>query len=192
MPLTVLGVDSSLTGTGLARIHITARRPTDPLAVLTPDEVLVATVGNKKVKLKTRREYSRRITTVVDQVDAAMEGVDVIMMEELAYGAKGATAFVLTWIWGRIIDCAERRDIPIGFVNLSQIKKYATGNGAADKSQVVARMVRLFPEVDVSNDNEADALTAGLIACRASGYPCDHPTVAKEDVMNKLGGFERA
>lgn len=181
----VLGIDSSLTGCGLARIDVTLP-PESEIHSTTADEILVTTLKAPGPKLKTRREYSRRISHVVDQVDAAMEGVDLIMMEELAYGAKGSTAFVLPWIWGRIIDCAEARDIAIGFANVSQLKKYATGNGNAGKDMVLAAMIRNFPEVNVTNDNESDALCLGLIGCRGAGFPIDHPTVKKEEVMRGL------
>lgn len=186
----ILGIDSSLTGCGLARIDVT-RPPTDDLARTVADEILVTTIKAPGPKLKTRREYSRRIGHVVDSVDAAMEGVDLILMEELAYGAKGATAFVLPWLWGRIIDCAEARDIAIGFANISQIKKYSTGKGNADKDMVIAAMVRNFPDVAITNDNESDALCLGLIGCRGVGFPIDHPTVKKEEVMKALAGTER-
>lgn len=184
MPL-ILGIDPSLTATGLARIRVT-ETPIGPESV-TPDEMLVATVGNKKAAAKTRREYSRRITSVVELVDAAMEDVDLIVMEELAYGAKGASAFVLPWLWGRIIDCAEARDVDIAFANVSQVKKYATGSGNAGKDQVIAKMIRAFPDVDITNDNEADALVLALIGCRGLGHPIDHPTQAKSEVMQKIG-----
>lgn len=187
MPL-ILGVDSSLTGTGLARIHVTTK-PIDAIASTVADEILVHTVRVAKPKTKTRREYSRRISQAVVSIDGAMDGVDMIMMEELAYGAKGDTAFVLPWIWGRIIDCAEARDIPIGFANTSQVKKYGAGSGTASKDQVMAAMIRRFPDVNITNDNESDALCLALIACRAMGYPIDHPTIKKEEVMAALKGF---
>lgn len=189
MPLRVLGVDSSLTATGLSLIDVPGSPVTDKLTILEPTSIQVATVGAPKPRLKTRREYSRRVSHVVESVAAAMEGVDLIMMEELAYGAKGDTAFVLPWIWGRIIDAAEERDIPIGFANIQQVKKYATGKGNADKDIVLAAMVRRFPDVAITNNNESDALTLGLIGCRARGYPIDHPTIHKEEVMAKLGAI---
>lgn len=183
MPL-ILGIDSSLTGTGLCRIEI--------------DDVdhsryaiEVHTVRTAGPKTKTRREYSRRITHVVKTVAAAMEGVDVIMMEELAYGAKGATAFVLPWLWGRIIDEAEQRDIPLAFSNIQQLKKYATGSGASDKTQVMARMIRAFPSVNITNDNESDAMVLALMGARGWGYPLDHPTQAKAEVMEKIGALTK-
>ena len=120
-----------------------------------------------------------------------MEGVDVVMMEELAYGAKGATAFVLPWLWGRIIDEVEQRDIPIAFSNIQQLKKYATGSGAADKAQVMARMIRAFPSVNITNDNESDAMVLALMAARGWGCPLDHPTQAKAEVMEKIGAVTK-
>jgi len=180
MPL-VLGIDSSLTGTGLCLV--------DPLA--DPPTIQVHTVRPPGPKTKTRREYSRRVSAAVEVIDAAMEGVDLIVMEELAYAAKGDTAFVLPWMWGRIIDCAEARDIPLSFANVSQLKKYATGIGNCDKDQVIAKVVRDYPEVAISNNNEADALVLAQIGCRGLGHPIDHPTVKKAEVMAKIVGGTR-
>lgn len=180
----VLGIDSSLTATGLCRIEIDDNDHTRYA-------IEVATVGAPGAKSKTRREYSRRISAVVKPVAAAMEGVDVIMMEELAYGARGASAFVLPWLWGSIIDQVEQRDIPIAFANVSQLKKYATGAGNADKSQVMARMIRAFPSVNITNDNESDAMVLALMAARGWGCPLDHPTQAKAEVMEKIGAVTR-
>lgn len=186
----ILGVDSSLTGCGLARIDVTLP-PASKIDSTTADEILVCTVKAPGPKLKTRREYSRRIAHVVDRVEAAMEDVDLIVIEDLAYGARGSSAFVLPWLWGRIHDSAEKLDRPIVKVGLSQIKKYATGKGNADKDMVIAAMVRNFPAVNITNDNESDALCAALIGCRAMGFPIDHPTVKKEEVMKALEAVER-
>lgn len=184
MPL-ILGIDSSLTSTGLARVWVKeVWSDADPKFEWV---IEVATVGNKKKQTGTRREYSRRITDVIESIDGSMDGVDLICMEELAYGAKGSTAFVLPWIWGRIIDCAEARDIPLVFANVSQVKKYGTGNGACSKDQVMAKMIRQYPEVDITNDNESDALVLACIGARGLGFPIDHPTVAKAEVMARIG-----
>lgn len=184
---TVLGVDASLTASGLSRISVAdMNRGGDPEFVFTPDEILVTTVKPPGPKTKTLPEYARRIEWAVERIDAAMEGVDAIAMEELAYGAKGATAWVLSVVWGNVLRCAAHRGIPIGVVGTGQLKKYATGSGTSDKDVVLAAMVRRFPEVSITNNNESDALVLGLVACRELGYPIDHPTVAKAEVMAAL------
>lgn len=188
---TVLGVDASLTASGLSRIRV-PDLGSDPNFVFTPDELLVTTIKPPGPKTKTLPEYARRIEWAVDRIDAAMEGVDAIAMEELAYGAKGATAWVLSVVWGNVIRCAANRGIPLGVVGTGQLKKYATGSGTSDKDVVLAAMVRRFPEVAITNNNESDALVLGLVACRELGYPIDHPTVAKAEVMlalHKKGPF---
>lgn len=184
----ILGIDTSLTGTGLCRIDVAADGSlgTVPVTPLRYD-MLVTTLRTAKPKTKTLREYSRRVTTVVNQIDGAFEGVDLVSMEDLAFSVRGDGAFVLPWIWGRVLDLCEKYDVPVIIVAPSQIKKYATGKGNCGKDEVLARMIRSFPSVNITNDNEADATTAGLIGCRRLGFPVDHITQARAEVMAKIG-----
>lgn len=179
----VLGIDQSLTATGLCRIDINqAGHSGGPTFAA---DVAVCTVSAPGPKLKTKREYSRRVTAVVDQIEGAMEGVDLVAMEEIAYGAKGAAAWVLPWLFGRIIDLCERHDKKLIVVNTSCVKKYATGNGSAGKDRVMLSVANRWPDT-VHNNDEADALVCALVGCRHLGLPVDTVPKANLEFMGKI------
>ena len=68
-----------------------------------------------------------------------------------AYGAFEGLAHLL----------CEKHSIPIDFVEVAQIKKYATGNGRADKNKMIEAAASKLGIVS-KNDNEVDAVFIGL------------------------------
>lgn len=192
----ILGIDTSLTGTGLARIDVT------PTSFGKEWSIATATVSAPKPnpKDKSKRAMARRVNALIDQIESAIneshgrklmigENVqlpDLITIESLAYGAKGASVWVLPWIFGRVLELAEKYDIPLIEVGTGQIKKYATGSGVADKSTVVIAVSQRWPEADVRNDNEADAMTAAAIGCDYLGYPICEATKYRAEVLTAV------
>ena len=176
----VLGIDPSLTATGLCWIDI------DEHNGFWAGEV--STVGAPPPgKDRSHRAMSRRVSALMELINNAVYNCDLIAIESMAYSAKGATAYVLPWVWGRVIDLAEHYSIPVLVVGTSQVKKYATGKGNADKDQVLAAAIRRFPGLKITNNNEGDAAIIASVGCRYLGFPIDgKPTLAQLDVMKKI------
>ena len=58
------------------------------------------------------------------------------------------------------------------------VKKYATGKGGgpdSSKDQVLAAVIRRYPAVDVTGNDEADALVLAAMGARWAGHPIDDP-----------------
>lgn len=173
----ILGIDTSLTATGLARIDI-AENDDGPLPKYSITDIATATVrapnpGSDKRKTAT----VRRVDKLMEQIEDAITCPDdplvptLIGIESLAYGAKGNAVWVLPLIWGRTLGLANKYGVPVIEVGTGQIKKYAAGNGNADKSTVMLAVNKRWPAADVRNDNESDAMTAAAIACHFLDYP---------------------
>lgn len=176
MPL-ILGIDSSLTNTGLCHIFTGAGQQIDCATVPTTAQAFGTTPEG----------YSRRITYITGIVDSWMKGVDLVAIEALAYSARGAAAYTLPWLWGSVIDRAVERNIPVLTVGTTQRAKYATGKGNASKDAVLAAACRRWPEVDIRNNDIADALIVAAIGARHLGYPVDDmPKAHYEAVMKNL------
>ncbi|MBV9869445.1 MAG: crossover junction endodeoxyribonuclease RuvC [Frankiaceae bacterium] len=175
----VIGIDSSLTATGLARIDYGGQN------IWTID---TATVGAPKPTAdKSKRAMARRVNALLDQIEGALDAsVDLMAMEGLAYGAKGDSAWVLPWIFGRVIELAEKHDKPLIIVATSARAKYATGNGRADKDTVLAAAIKRWPEADIANNNEADATIVGVVGMHYLGHPLGEPTKFQLDVLEKV------
>lgn len=199
----ILGIDTSLTGTGLARIDlsVTGVDHVRPGVGYPHDRVNfdmdVATVGAPKPgKDKSKRAMVRRVNVLMDGIESAFtsDGLghdlpDAVGIEGLAYGAGNSSAWVLAWVFGRTIELCEKHDVPLTVVAPTARIKFAMGKGGGpgtDKDHVLAMAIKLFPAADISGNNEADAAIVGAVVCQQLGVPILPVTNYRTEVMAKL------
>ena len=88
----------------------------------------------------------------------ACEGVALVVYEEVR-GHKGTDA---AQVYGGIVaiisEHCEFKDIPYQGVPVGSIKKFATGKGNSNKEVMLAAARERWPEVNIVDDNQADAL----------------------------------
>lgn len=180
---TVLGVDTSLTATGLCLIELP---PTPDLGNWVGQCVTVG--APKPTADKSKRAMARRVNDLVEQIRWVFDDdrPDLVSMEALAWGARGEGVWVLPWIWGEVIKLCEEFDVPLIIPATSQVKKYATGKGNAPKDAVVPAVLKRWPELAPSNNNEGDAASAGAIGCHWLGFPLTEPTTFQADVVHAI------
>lgn len=184
----VLGIDTSLTGTGLCRADFTP----DGLVLMT---ATVSAPPPAKNGDRSKRAMARRVNALIEQIDAAIYDPlypdepkpDLIAMESLAYAAKGEGVWVLPWVFGRVIELAEKYDVPLIVVGTSQLKKYVTGKGNTPKEEVTLAIIKRWPEAEAKNNNEADAVACCAIGCRYLGMPIDNVPKLNQEIMAKVG-----
>ncbi len=126
----VVGLDLSLTATG------------------------VATEARVRV-LRPRTKGAARLNWISCEVDTACVGADVVVVEGPSYGSEHSQQFSLGKLFGVIEVILFRRQVPLVEVSPKARAKFATGNGNANKDQVLAAAVRAGAEVD--DNNAADA-----------------------------------
>ncbi|QPX62122.1 RuvC-like resolvase [Mycobacterium phage Indlovu] len=181
----ILGIDSSLTATGLARIDIDGWDGDRWKA-----SIATATVSAPKpTKDKSKRAMVRRVNYLVDQIEGAFEDVDAVGIENLAFAAKGENAWVLPWIFGRVLELCEKYGLPVTVVGTSQRAKFAVGKGSGpgtDKDHILAAAIKLFPQADISSNNEADALIVGAATAARLEKPILPTTQYRIEVIEKL------
>lgn len=181
----VLGIDTSLSATGLCRVDLIDTSVV--IATATVSAPPPARNGDR-----SKRAMARRVNALMAKVDAALtDGAgetlpDLVAVESLAYGAKGEGAWVLPWIFGRVIELCEHYDVPLIVVGTSQRAKYATGSGRAGKDEVMLSTAKLWPEAGVTNNNEADAMVVAAVGCHHLGHPICPVTKYRTDVMAKI------
>lgn len=161
----VIGIDPSLTSTGVAVIdadlHITTHRvesapPKRARGDKTPPSLL------------ERRE---RIRIIVDQATALVlpwhSRVDLAVIEGPSYGSVGAGQWERGWLWGALVDRLAIAEVPVAVVPPTVRAKWATGSGAAGKSPVAVHLSRMWPDLDASlSDDEWDAVTLASIGAQ--------------------------
>lgn len=156
----VVGLDLSLTATGLAFI-----RPDAPASVQT-----IKSTGAKDASLAQRAE---RLHGLARDILLASLYADVVVIEQPAYNQTGGSHHDRSGLWWLVADSLLPEVDRVVEVTPQAVKKYATGKGNASKDEVLAAVVRRYPDIDVANNNEADALVLAAIGSRLAGYPIE-------------------
>lgn len=133
----VVGLDPSLTSTGLATVN----------GALT----IISKPGNDDL-LRLRRI----VATVLDHCHANF--ADLVVIEGLSYGSTTGKATDRAGLHWLIRDALDSAHIPVALVTPAARAKYATGKGNAGKDAVLIDVVKRWPMVLVANNNEADAV----------------------------------
>ena len=156
----VLGVDQSLTCTGLAKttfagVVLTARVRTSPDG----DEL---------------GDIRRRVRLIVGQVlrFAPDECVTVIEAPVIPRGHSAGAILERAWLFGMLVDQLMLRG-PVVRVHQATRAMYAADSGRAEKAVVLEAMRAKFPELAIADDNVADALAMAAMGARWLGSPID-------------------
>jgi Holliday junction resolvasome RuvABC endonuclease subunit len=178
----ILGIDSSLTSSGLCRVDILGGDVTIPPAID------VWRVTSKPGPDRSAVAMSDRITQIITSMEPHVAKSDLVTLEGISFASSGTGAHALHWLWGRIVDLTTAYAVELLVVPPSLRMKYATGKGNANKDAVLAATIRRFPNVDVTGNDVADATILAAIGCRHLGLPIDDmPRANWETVMTKVG-----
>jgi crossover junction endodeoxyribonuclease RuvC len=154
----VLGIDASLTSTGLAKIHANG------------DGVIhhVTTKGRRDDTLTDR---NKRINIICAEVALwAAADTTLAVIEGPSVASIGGSPWDRAGVWWRIVAWLLAHDIPVAVVAPSCRAKWATGSGSANKTAVAVAMQRRFPTIEISRDDEADALALACMGAQHLGW----------------------
>lgn len=142
----VVGVDTSLSGTGLASSEGWCR---------------VIGYVDKKRPITKLPQAERLIVmrSVLGAICDAIGSPDLAVMEGAALSRAGGGAHERGWLWWRVYEYLTDAGIPIGQLSTNQRIHYATGKGTGQKTVVVDAVARRWPEWQTGgNDNAVDAV----------------------------------
>lgn len=172
----VVGLDVSLTSSGLARINTES------------GEWITRRLRSKAAH--GVRAQARRIEQLAAQIARFTEDVhpdgggaawppepaDAIAIEGLAnYGRQtGSAAGLLSGLWWQAIgEISRASSAPIFIVAPASRAKYACGSGRGTKSEVLATVRETYPEADVPQHDIADAVAMAAMIARIKGSPVE-------------------
>lgn len=156
----VVGLDLSLTGTGLAT-----------------NTGLVGCIGNKGKKDATYSEREMRIRGLAGQivkwVDALETTPVLCVIEGPSYGSVSGHQWDRAGLWWRVVGALYDAACPVVVVAPSTRAMYATGKGNAGKAQIVEAVTRRWGTVwpDLGSDDVADACVLAAMGSQAIGEP---------------------
>lgn len=172
----VLGIDPSLTSTGLARITITPQ----PAQQFDDVEVRTVCVGEAGHRKDLPRDRRARVQRARRQILRAAVGADLVVIETPFYNRQSTQAAIMdrSWLWGTVVDGLHAAGTPVVHVAAKQRAKFATDNGNSGKTAVAEAIHRVWADhLDdrLRNDDEYDALalaTPGVVkACGRHRLP---------------------
>lgn len=156
-PARVVGLDLSLTSTGIATI-------TDP------GEIVVE-------QARTSATGYARFDYLVERIGKAVRGATLVVIEGPAYAvsaAQAGKAHERAGLWHAIGFDLWFHGTPVAVVSPKGRAKFATGSGNAGKVPVLSEMRRRFPTLLIPGDDAADALALAAMGARHLGFPVDH------------------
>ncbi|HEY4375501.1 MAG TPA: hypothetical protein VGM93_00010 [Acidimicrobiales bacterium] len=146
-PPAVLGLDLSLTATGLAG----------------PD-------WTRTLKPPGRMVGVDRLDWILDRVVEHLDGVALAVVEGPSYGSVGRGQHERGGLWWLIARLLAHRQVPTAVVSPNARAKYATGKGNAGKADVIREVARRFDWFE-GDDNAADALILAAMGADHLGQP---------------------
>jgi len=175
---TFTGIDPSLTNTGVA-MHW-------PQRDLQQTELFQATSVGKKDD--TWGDRGRRILDLAYNVYKEIPTGSLVVIESPSYGSRGGSQHDRAGLWWEIHHQLRRKACVLVSAAPSQRMKYVTGKGRADKDTVLAHTIRRYPDLDITNNNTADAVIFMAMAARLAGHPIENGTHIKamDEVTEKL------
>lgn len=153
----VVGVDLSLTATGLAAVTSDG----------TYETTTVKSSGKRGDSLAQRAD---RIDDIVFHVNdfTTHWRPDLVVLEGPSIMSKGGSNWDRAWLWGMVVDSWLQAGVAV--VPPTVLKKWAAGKGNADKAAVALGIARLWPEFECDSDNEADALGLASMGSQRLGF----------------------
>jgi Holliday junction resolvasome RuvABC endonuclease subunit len=83
---------------------------------------------------------------------------DAVYFEEVRRHLSTDSAHVYGGLLATLTAECELKKVPYSGLPVGTIKKAATGNGAAKKDAMIAAAKSMFPDQQIEDDNQADAL----------------------------------
>lgn len=156
----VVGVDLSLTSTGLA--------------VSTGQGIEVRRVRSDADD-GTIPARSLRLRRLVGHMWAICSTADLVVIEAPAFAKAGGKAsghaHDRSGLWWLLVARLTGNGVPVAQVSPGTLKVYATGAGRGSKDEVLISVVRRWPAVNVNGNDEADALVLCSMGLRHLGEP---------------------
>jgi crossover junction endodeoxyribonuclease RuvC len=174
----IVGLDLSLTSTGLAAI---CDDDTVPAPYAFVDRITSKPTGT------TLEASAQRLAIIVDAVHGWVHaGTDLVVIEGLAYSSTNGKATERAGLWWLTVNRLLRAGYRVAVVTPTARAKYATGKGNAAKDAVLAAVIRRYPDVELSGNDEADALVLAAMGARWLGLGYDSLPATHIEAMDKV------
>ncbi|WP_328439148.1 hypothetical protein [Nocardia puris] len=165
MTRSIVGLDLSLTSTGIAVLH-----PGRP-----PWCGTIETRGKADDTWPVRYQ---RLTDLARRILPPIPDCALVVMEGPAYSRTTGSQWDRAGLWWLMYDLLAGTTRQVLVVPPNTRAMYGTGRGTAGKDTVLAAAVRRYPDIDITGHDTADAVLLMAIGARMTGAPIDDPMPA--------------
>ena len=173
----IIGLDPSLTATGVSLLDTTDRS----WDVTTLKRTRHVVAGDP------RSEFDRIVAIVTElrawlrdvSDDWAFAAADLIVMEGPAFSRTAGKTHERAGLWWAFYAAFVEACIPVLVVKPNVRAKYATGKGNAGKDAVILAAARYYPDAEITDNNQADAVVLAAIGARFKEDPVEGVRVGK-------------
>jgi Holliday junction resolvasome RuvABC endonuclease subunit len=162
----VIGLDLSLTSTGVASSLGWTRRIT--------------------TKPNQYKSAFARLREIRSRVRDCVRNADLVVVEGLAIGSQTGQHLTRAGLWHLVMESVDAAGIPWTEVPPATLKRYATGRGNAAKDAVLLSVAKRFPDWDVTNADEADALVLAAMGADQLGHPLAEMPATHRNALDKV------
>lgn len=155
----VVGVDPSLTSTGVALVSGTG-----------VTSGVVTSSGRRGDALPAR---DARLTGLVAGVMEWVPPGSLVVVEGPSFASVGGSSWDRAGLWHRLVHAFHGAGCGVAVVAPTTRAKWATGSGKADKAAVAAAVARMVPTVELGSSDAADAVALALMGAQAVGLRPD-------------------
>lgn len=152
----VLGLDLSLTGTGLA-------------AVTSDGGFTATTIASTGHRGDSLAQRDRRLSDLARRIGLFIQDWDeyTLAVIEGPVRALGGSTWDRAGLWWMVVGMLDPERTAVAGPTV--VKKWAAGKGGADKGAVSNGVTRLWPEFECGSDNESDALALASMGAQRLG-----------------------
>lgn len=152
----VVGIDLSMTATGVATIETEEPEPLLRVIKSKPDG-------------KTLHSRFVRMESLAASVVAEAKGADLVVIEGPSFASHTSGTWDRAGLWWWVVSILSTVDTRVIEVPPTSLKKWATNKGSAGKTEVALAISKLWPNASISDDNAADALCLATIGAQILG-----------------------
>jgi len=99
-----------------------------------------------------------RITELGRAIAHHAATAELAVVEGPVTGTRGGSPVDRYALWWFVVGALVRREVPVAVISPKSLKLAVAGSGNADKATVAVALSRLWPDVDVTSSDVADAV----------------------------------
>lgn len=167
----VVGLDLSLTSTGVARVN----------------GLFLGTASVDRIRPKSTGH--ERLQQIVETCLTLTGSADLIVVEGPSYGSASGSQrghHERAGLWWMVTHALWAADRKVAVASPAAVKTYATGKGNASKDEVLTATVRRFLGVSVSGNDEADALVLAAMGADHLNEPITTMPAGHRKALSKV------